>query len=89
MRVLGVRSDHRIDIFKTSRSTDHVQSGKYVGHNQDIFNSKCGQHGGDIDARNSELTDDSGRITRRLGAEDGSTPLTAKLRLLGSTCDCQ
>jgi hypothetical protein len=57
MRVLVVRSDHRIDIFKASRSTDHVQSGKSVGHDQDICKSRCGGYGDDIDARSSEFTD--------------------------------
>ena len=77
-RVLVVRSDHRIDIFKASRLTDHVQSGKSVDHDKNICKSRCGGYGDDIDARNSEL-DDSGRIMR-LGAKDGSTPLTAKPR---------
>jgi hypothetical protein len=45
-------------MLKASRSTDHVQSGKSVGHDQDIFKSRCGGYGGDFDARNSEFTED-------------------------------
>jgi hypothetical protein len=36
MGVLGRRSDHRIDsIFEAYRSTEHVQSGKSIGHDLD------------------------------------------------------
>jgi hypothetical protein len=67
-----VRSDHW-DIFKAYRSIGRdVQSGKHVGLDQDISPDVVVM-AVDIDARNSELIDDSnsGRIMR-LRTEDGA-----------------